>query len=90
MKEAIQSICVYWFLSNLWYGVRAHENNKNSVGVIKKLGKISKPVRALISIVILTALFGRQVQNYIQKKEPNYFELLELENTMPSPILVKK
>jgi len=81
---------VYWFLSNLWFMVRSNENNKNTSPAIMKLASISKPVRALISIAIFTALFGRQVQNFVKTKEPNYFELLELENTMPSPILVKK
>ena len=91
MKEALQSIVAYWFLSNLWFLVRQNENDlEKQSKVVKKLAGISKPVRALISIVIFAALFGKQVQNFIQTKEPNYFELLELENTMPSPILVKK
>jgi len=44
----------------------------------------------MISILFFIGLFSYQTSQFITNKEPNYFELLELENTMPSPILVKK
>ena len=90
MKEAFQSIAIYWFISNLMYQVRFIEGNQKPTGIKKVFAGMSSPVRAVLCIAIFVGLFGYQVQNYIKTKEPNYFELLELENTMPSPILVKK
>jgi hypothetical protein len=40
--------------------------------------------------VVFLCAFGYETNRFLTTREPNYFEVLELENTMPSPVLVKK
>lgn len=39
---------------------------------------------------VLSAFTVYQVHDFFQKKEPNYFEILELDNSIPTTSTVKK
>lgn len=79
MKEAIYNLLFFHFASGLLHGLRTR----------KKL-KVTRLGMSLIMAVVFTGFFYWQTTNYMASRPQNYFEVLELDNIMPSPTLVKK
>ena len=79
MQEALLNILVFHSVDTFLHSLRKR-------GVLK----VTRLVMGIIMVIAFSGIFVYQTNHYIQNKEPNYFELLELENTTPSPMLVKK
>lgn len=79
MKEALINIVLFHLVNKVF----------DRLMRFKKL-KITRVIRASVSVFIFVALFAYQTQEFIKNKPDNYFEILNQESSMPSPILVKR
>lgn len=63
-----------------------------SITAINALTKkrLSNVVRGALMLVLCTGFFSWQASQYVQTREPNYFEILELSSSTPTPLTVKK
>lgn len=63
-----------------------------SMTAINTLAKkrLSNVVRLVMMLLLCAGFFSWQLTQYVQTREPNYFEILELSSATPTPLTVKK